>query len=284
MDGNHVCFFPPFRLAIEADVGARMTPIFGCLEGGTPRFSAPRDRSLHVCYPPDQHRRSQRVREPGRSHLLVLALPRRTPRTCVADRQSAEFADPALCVAGPSANYRADIWSYGLGGRGVLRGCTVVATAVDSCCSREGSSMPATKTPERVRASADATKERAEAALKRAGGSLDEVQKALADLQKDLGRGRRDMVRNVQQLVKNARRDMGKLNRALSADMRKLQKALTEEPTPAPAKGTTTRTRGGSTRAKSTSARAKGGSPRAKGATNRTKGSSSRAKAATARR
>ena len=93
--------------------------------------------------------------------------------------------------------------------------------------------MPATKkTPERVRASADATRKRAEAALKRAGGSLDEVQKALAELQKDLGRGRRHMVGNVQQLLRNQRRDMGKLNRALSADMRSLQKALTEEPIP----------------------------------------------------
>jgi hypothetical protein len=45
--------------------------------------------------------------------------------------------------------------------------------------------MPASKkTPERIRASADATERRAEAALKRAGGSLDEAQKALADLQR----------------------------------------------------------------------------------------------------
>jgi hypothetical protein len=62
----------------------------------------------------------------------------------------------------------------------------------------------------------------------------------------------------VQQLVKNQRRDMGKLSRTLSADMRMLQKALTEEPASSRAKGTTARAKGGSARAKSTKTRAKG--------------------------
>jgi hypothetical protein len=92
------------------------------------------------------------------------------------------------------------------------------------------------------------------------------------------------MVRNVQQLVKNQRRDIGKLNRALSADMRRLQKALTEEPTPSQAKGTTARAKGGSARAKGTTARAKARSTRAKGTTARAKARSTRAKGATARR
>ena len=123
--------------------------------------------------------------------------------------------------------------------------------------------MPATKkTPQRVRASADATKKRAEAALKRAGGSLDQVQKALAELQKDLGRGRRNMVRNVQQLLKDQRRDLGKLSRTLSADMRGLQKALTEEPASSRAKGARTGAKGAKTRAKGAKTRAKGAKTR----------------------
>ena len=86
------------------------------------------------------------------------------------------------------------------------------------------------------------------------------------------------MVRNVQQLLKNQRRDVGKLNRALSADMRRLQKALTEEPTPSRAKGTTTRAKGGSVRAKSTKTRAKGTKTRAKGGSAQAKGTKTRAK------
>jgi hypothetical protein len=81
------------------------------------------------------------------------------------------------------------------------------------------------------------------------------------------------MVRNVQQLLKNQRRDMGKLNRALSTDMRRLQKALTEEPTPTRAKGTTTRGKG-----RSTTSRSKGTTTRGKGrsTTSRSKGRTTR--------
>ena len=91
-----------------------------------------------------------------------------------------------------------------------------------------------------------------------------------------LGRGRSNMVRNVQQLLKNQRRDLGKLNRALSADMRSLQKALTEKPTPTRAKGTT----GGNGRSRTS--RAKGAS--AKGKTTRAKGKTTRTRGTTARR
>ena len=77
------------------------------------------------------------------------------------------------------------------------------------------------------------------------------------------------MVRNVQQLLKDQRRDMGKLSRTLSADMRWLQKALIEEPASSCAKGTTTRAKGGSVRAKSTKIRAKGTKTHAKGTTAR---------------
>ena len=54
------------------------------------------------------------------------------------------------------------------------------------------------------------------------------------------------------------------MNRALSADMRRLQKALTEKPTPTRAKGTTTRGKGRSKTSR------KGTSP--KGRTTRGKG------------
>jgi hypothetical protein len=91
------------------------------------------------------------------------------------------------------------------------------------------------------------------------------------------------MVRNVQQLLKDQRRDMGKLSRTLSADMRRLQKALTEEPASSRTRGTTARAKGGTARAKGTKTRAKGGSTRGKGTKTRAKGTKTRAKGATAR-
>lgn len=122
MDGNHVCFFPPFSLAIEADVGARNDPDFRVFEVSTPRLQRT-TRSVAACVLPA---RSESAISPSPS-AWAISSPRPRAPTAYAPhlcRRPAEcgFTNPALCVAGPSANYRADIRSYGFGGRGAPRG------------------------------------------------------------------------------------------------------------------------------------------------------------------
>jgi hypothetical protein len=78
-----------------------------------------------------------------------------------------------------------------------------------------------------TRARMSSRKSTATASLDRLNASLEAAQKALTELGGNLGRGGRELLKDVQKLVRDARRDTGRLNKTLLADLDQLQKTVT---------------------------------------------------------